>query len=476
MLFNLEDLKLALGKNLVHVDENYNFAINNVVFDSREVTINTLFIAKKGERNDGHNFIGSVLEVHKDAVVLAERLPDGVEKNSRIILVDNTLSAFENLAIYARNRIRGHVIGITGSIGKTSTKDITYRVLSQYGKSFCSQQSFNGHIGVLTTLANTPADTEFAIFEMGVNCVGEMDVIRNLVNPEVAIILNIKPSHISCFQSEENIAIEKSKIVTKETKAVILNSGDKWFSFLNNRIGGQVDKIITFDITDKADIYLKKHGVNGDVAEVIYGVGGKEYSHGLKNVDHNVAFNAMAALALVKYFNLDAAEAMEAISSFDTTRGRNNIEYANYVHNGKPVSLTIINGSYNAVIPDAFIGGLKLMESIFSRGDNYRKVCLWGDMLETGDRADEFHLGLRKSVVKSRIDLLITVGDNMKKLNDSLWSASMVRIHFNDIYSLVNDIKNILRDKDLVFIKSSKGVKTYEVLNALVENKMKLFV
>ena len=131
MLYNKNDIKTALESEIIYIDNDYNYQVNHVVFDNREVKENTLFIARKGEKTDGHIFISDTLKSRNDTVVLAEYLPENIEKNSRIILVKNTSKAFEKLAIFSRNRLKNPVIGITGSIGKTGTKDLFYTCLSE---------------------------------------------------------------------------------------------------------------------------------------------------------------------------------------------------------------------------------------------------------------------------------------------------------------------------------------------------------
>lgn len=477
MLYNSNDLKNALREDIIYINKEYKFNISNVVFDSREITNNSLFIAQKGKNTDGHNFIQTVLENNDTVTILAEYLPNNLKQVPNVILVKNTTQAFEHLAIFSRNRIKGHIIGITGSVGKTSTKDAIYHCLSIFGKSFCNQQSFNNYNGVLTSLSNTPEDTEFAIYEMGMNTYNEMDKIRDLIKPEISIILNIKLAHIGNFNSEEEIAIEKSKIIHNNTKTAILNLDDKWFNLFKTKAENcNVKNILTFGTNNNADIILKNYKVVNNIAKVEYQIDNKIYNYDIYNIDYNIIYNTLSILAIAKYLNLSILKTLENISTIETTRGRNNIEYTDYQYNNNNINLTIVNGSYNAVSPDTFITGLNLMNKIFEQGKNNRKVCIWGDMSEIGEKSKEFHLSLKEHIINSNIDLLITVGENMKLLSDSLKKNKIKLIHFENVDILCKEIKKFLNDKDLVFIKSSKNIKTYKVLNSIAKNKMKIFV
>ena len=467
ILYNLQDLQEALKNDIVFIDENFNFAITSVVFDNREVNGQSLFVARKGETNDGHNFIKNTLE-NTEAVILAQYLPEGVEQNSRIILVKDIMEAFKNLAIFSRNRLKGNVIGITGSVGKTSTKDMLFKCFSVIGKSSCNQRSFNSYNGVLTTLTNTPKDTEFAIYEMGTSEVGEMEVLRNLVKPEVTIILNILSSHIANFGTEENIATEKSNIFDKNTKCVILNTDNKMFDFIKN-IANQkgVKNIKTFSKDSASNVKLNSYKLENDKANIEYIVDEVKYNCQLNNLDYNIAFNFLAVLSVASYLKVDINKIIEAASDYDTTRGRNNIEYVNREINGKQVHLTLINGSYNAVNPETFISGLRLMNSIFDKNKHNKKVCIWGDMRETGDKTEEFHLSLKQPLLDSKADLLLTVGENMRLLNESLGNE-IKTVHFENIDDMIAGYKDYLEDGDFVFVKSSNGTRTYKLVEDLV--------
>ncbi|MDR3078464.1 MAG: UDP-N-acetylmuramoyl-tripeptide--D-alanyl-D-alanine ligase [Rickettsiales bacterium] len=479
MLFNSQDLRAVLRDDLVGDSAgDGNFPIDSVVFDSREVRDRTLFVAKRGEKNDGHDFLRSVLETHSTALALAERIaPDlGSDLEKRVILVRDSLGAFENLALFSRNRVRGVVLGITGSIGKTTAKDLLAAMVSRYGRTHWSQMSFNNHIGTLTTLANTPPEVEYLVCEVGVGAIGEMARLVGLVRPAVAVVTNIRPSHISYFSSEENVALEKSQLMTQDTKLAILNGDDRWYEFMRAAASARGARIMTFGTGQGADVRLGEHRVTASGAAVVYEIGGRKYSCDLRSPDRNLAYSAMAGLAFLEYLGFPMEKALETLSTQEMPRGRNNIEYASYLAGGKTVNLTIVNGSYNAVVPDTFNSGLELMESIFSQGRGSRKLCIWGDMLETGDRASEFHLSLRQGLLRAGVHVLLTIGDNMGKLSESLKDTALESVHFNSLGELLSSLKDILADGDLVFIKGSKGMKTYEVLNSLVEDRMKLFV
>lgn len=466
ILFDIFDLKEALKDDIIYIDDKFNFAITSVVFDNRDIKGQSLFIAKKGEKTDGHNFIKNTLD-STEAVILAQYLPDGIIQNSRIILVKDTLKAFENLAIFSRNRLKGKVVGITGSFGKTTTKDMFFHCFSKFGKSFCNKKSFNNYTGVLTTLTNTPKDVDFVIYEMGINQFGEMDILRNLVRPEIAIITNIAESHLEYFKTIENVAIEKSKIFDKNTECVILNSDISTYDIImQNAKNNNIKNILTFGTNELSDIKLSNYEIDNGKAVIDYIIDKKSFKCFMDNLDYNIAFNFLPILAVANYLNLDIDKIISCVENVNTTKGRNNIEYITYEHNNENINITVINGSYNAINPQTFITGLKLMNNIYSQGNYKRKVCIWGDMLEVGEKFEEFHLSLKRPILDSKIDILLTIGDGMKLLSDSIKKEIEV-IHYNTIDDLLMNYKNFLVNKDLVFIKSSNGMKTYKIIDDL---------
>ncbi len=443
MLYNKEDLKKALQDNIIFFDENYDNIIDNFVLDSRDIKNNTLFIAKKGENNDGHNFIKDLIK-NKTITIIAEYLPKGIEQNPRIILVKNTIEAMEQLAIYSRNRLNGYIIGITGSIGKTSTKEIFYHCLSKIDKTHCNNKSFNSYFGILDTLINTPSNTKFAIFEMGMNEYGEMDVLRNFIKPTITVITGIFPIHIGNFKKEEDIAIEKSKINDNNTITTILNKDNKWYDLLyKDAKNKNIKNIFTFG--SNGDVELQNQEIKNSEAELTYLINNNTYKIKTLNLDKSMAINFSSLLCFAKSINLDISIISKAFYDYKTYDGRNNIE--------KIKNFTIINGVYNANIK-SFISGLELMNNIYKQ--NQRKVCIFGDILELGDKAKDIHLELVEPINNNNIDIFIGVGENMKYVVDNLKINN--KYHFNNIEELIKEYKKIIKDNDLIFIKASNGL------------------
>ena len=443
MLYNKEDLKKALQDNIIFFDENYDNIIDNFVLDSRDIKNNTLFIAKKGENNDGHNFIKDLIK-NKTITIIAEYLPEGIEQNPRIILVKNTIEAMEQLAIYSRNRLNGYIIGITGSIGKTSTKEIFYHCLSKIDKTHCNNKSFNSYFGILDTLINTPSNTKFAIFEMGMNEYGEMDVLRKFIKPTITFITGIFPIHIGNFKKEEDIAIEKSKINDNNTITTILNKDNKWYDLLyKDAKNKNIKNIFTFG--SNGDVELQNQEIKNSEAELTYLINNNTYKIKTLNLDKSMAINFSSLLCFAKSINLDISIISKAFYDYKTYDGRNNIE--------KIKNFTIINGVYNANIK-SFISGLELMNNIYKQ--NQRKACIFGDILELGDKAKDIHLELVEPINNNNIDIFIGVGENMKYVVDNLKINN--KYHFNNIEELIKEYKKIIKDDDLIFIKASNGL------------------
>lgn len=470
ILWNKKSIIEALGSDLIYIDENYDYKIDSVVFDNRAVKEYSLFIAKKGEKTDGHNFIEQTLQNNKNVVALANNgFSEKFKNNSRIILVKDTVIAMEKMAKYARNRIKGKVIGITGSVGKTTTKEIFYSCLSNFGKVHCNIQSFNNYIGVMTTLCNLPQDTDFAIIEMGMSEKGEMERLSEIVRPDITTILNIFSAHLEFFKEEKDIAYAKSEIFKYQNKNgfTVLNKTNKHFNIMEQEAkNNKINDILTFSENKSvdADVVINNYSYNDktDLYDVGYKINNKIVNFELANDDYNIALNLMSLLCVMNKLKLNFDKIKNSLKNFKTPRGRNNIEEV--IYNGK--NITIINGSYNAANPLVFIRGLELMNKLSLKKNTNRKIAIFGDIKEAGDKTEEFMLSLKQPIIDSGINVLICIGDKIKVLHEALKNKIETK-YFEETSEVIPLIKDLLQDNDLVFIKSSNSVKTWKILDEI---------
>ena len=479
VLWNKERLKQAIGSDLIYIDENYDYNIDSVVFDNRRVNKYSLFIAKKGENNDGHNFIEETLKNNKNVVALAnENFSEKFKNNSRIILVKDTVLAMEKMAKYARNTVKGKVIGITGSLGKTTTKELFYSCLSNFGKVHTNIMSFNNYFGVMTTLCNLSQDVDFAVIEMGMNAKGEMEKLSEIVRPDITTILNIASAHLEFFKEEKNIAYAKSEIFKFQKKDgfTVLNKANKYFDVMESEAKkNEINDILTFseDKNIDATVVLEKYDYDeaNDFYNAEYKIANKIINFELTSSDYNVALNLMSLLCVMNKLNLDFDKIKDTIKNFGTPRGRNNIEKT--VYNGK--NITIINGTYNAVNPLVFVRGLELMDKISKKEKSSRRIAFFGDIKEAGEKTDEFLLSLKQPILDSEVDILFCIGDKIKVLYDSLKDEIDAR-YFRESKEIVPLLKDLLKDGDLVFIKGSKGIKTWKILDEITGYPTDIFI
>ena len=398
-------------------------------------------------------------------------------QTDRIILVKNVEIAIEKMAIYRRNQIKGKVIAITGSIGKTTTKELMYTTLSSFGKSHCNIMSFNNFNGITFTLLNTPADVEYAVFEIGIDKVGEMIDLTNLVKPDISVIKNIEYAHFANFNNLEEIAQEKTEIMQATKDYVLLNVDSNYYSYSIEKAKKLGIKSISFGTNELANIRLENIKIRNDLkSNVEYNIYNKKYNLQFNTIDKNIIFNSLPVLGVINLLDLDIQKALNTLSNVNTSeRGRNNLEVVEYKHNNQEIKLNVINGVYNAVNPMAFNSGFDIMNNDYFK-DN-RKVCIFGGINEAGSKTQEFHLDVINKIKNSKIDVVILFNEYFKEGYEILKNEGYNAYFYNNADEVIEDIKDILKNNDLVFIKSSKYNKTYKIFNYLSENnKMDLFL
>lgn len=384
--------------------------VQAIEIDSRQCTQGSLFIALKGEYVDGHNYIQKVLE--QGGYAMAEYVPDGITDNSNIILVDSCLNALSKLAIAARQRIKGKVIAITGSVGKTTAKEMLAHVLQSKYKTHATAGNFNNELGTPITLARMPSDTQYAVIELGMNHAGELLRLTNLVKPDVAVITNIGHSHLEHFKNQQAIAAAKAEILDGlQTNGIaVLNADDKFYDYLS----AQTDKpIISFNT---------------------------------KNTDNVLGITANIIKSILDALSLPAGLASVA-QSFNQPRGRGQ------------VSQITIEGKNITLIDDCYNASPQSTEMAIKQLGNYsgRKIAILGDMLELGDASQSLHNNLLQPLLDAKIDKVFTLGDYSYGLFNKL-PKDMQGIAYTDISTLIQSFPGKLNNGDIVLVKGSNGM------------------
>ncbi len=431
-----------------------NNVVEKIVIDDREVTKNSLFIPIIGETHDGHKFMKTAYNNGCRNFLIDENHKFDKE-DINLIIVKNTTIALGNIARYYRNRFNIPFIGITGSVGKTSTKDIIYSVLNKQYKTLKNIGNLNNEIGIPKTLFNLDNTYQAGVLELGMSFKGDIQNFTNIINPSIGVISNIGMSHIENFENQEGIFLAKMEIANKFTKenTLIVNGDDKLLKTLKNKKTEY--KLLTYGFSIEDDIYCKEYKINDNKIDFIAIINNKEEKFTIPSVAKHNIYNAMAAILVGLEMNIDIELIKEGLKTFELTKGRLTII------NKK--DLTIIDDSYNASA-DSVISALTVLNTY-----NTRKVAVLGDILETGKYNEEIHR-LIGSNVKNNVDILITVGDSSKYIEDEAIKRNFKKentYHYNNYEDVIKNIKNILLENDTILIKASHGIQLDKVVEYL---------
>ncbi len=416
--------------------------VQAVTIDSREVKEGSLFVARKGENTDGHRFMAQALENGAAAVISQKE----DEKISPMILVEDTDMALQKLAKYYRDKWDIPFIGITGSVGKTTTKDMVASVLRQKYRTHATHGNFNNEWGVPLTLFSMPEDTEVAVVEMGMNHFGEMHRLSAMVQPDIAVISNVGVAHMEFLGSREGILQAKCEIfdfMRPDAKAVLLQDHD-----LLSTLQGKLKQEITWYSADEAADYYAEDIVSK-------GLRGTEFTlctpQGKIRVVLPVAGvhmvqNALAAAAVGGLLGLSLEQMKAGLQHLVLTKDRMHIFNCD---NG----LTVINDAYNAN-PVSTKAALEVLQ--YAEG---RKVAILGGMGELGDDAVKMHLEIGHAVAEVGVELLICVGELAKDIARGAKEAGVKQVYcFESQQALWEEISSLLRTEDTVLIKASHSM------------------
>ncbi len=404
-------------------------------FDSRKCREGHLFVALKGNR-DGHNFIADAFKRGAVGVLASKKVP--VPKGKFSILVENTLKGFSKIASNKRKRFQGTVIAVTGSVGKTTTKELLSQFLSKRFSVYFNVKSYNNLIGVSYTLSNLPNSTEVYVQELGTNRKGEIKELTNIVKPDIAIVTHIGKAHTENFKNIKEIVEEKLSI-TENAKIAIVPYQFKELS--------KAEKTITFG--EKGDISLKKLKLKQNGTEFTLSVGNFEERFFTDIPGYSVVNATMIAAAVSLEMEISLKDLKEAVLRFQPPEMRMNTL--------KLGRVTLINDAYNAN-PVSMANAIKVL-SLYSK----RKVAILGEMLEL-EKAEEEHRKLGKLLKTHQIDAVITVGKNAAAILETFDGEAY---HFKSREEFLKFIKNYEFSNSVVLIKGSRANRLEEAVEIL---------
>jgi UDP-N-acetylmuramoyl-tripeptide--D-alanyl-D-alanine ligase len=436
--------------------------VSGISIDSRTIGRDEAFFAIS-DRRDGHEFVAPALAAKAGlAVIAAGRLSD-MPKGAPLLVVPDVLAALRALAAAARTRMHGKVIGVTGSVGKTGTKEALRLALSRDGETHASVASYNNHWGVPLSLARCPASARYAVLEMGMNHPGEIEPLSRLVRPHVALITAIAPVHLEFFGTLAKIADAKAEIFLglEPGGAALLNRDNSQFSHLRRcaKAAG-VERIVSFGEHAKADARLIKCALHADCSTVQADILGAELTYKIGAPGRHLVTNSLAVLATTVLVGADLALAALALADFKPSSGRGVSMEIDLP--GGPAR--IIDESYNAN-PASVAAALALLGQA-PIGPRGRRIAVLGDMLELGPRGRALHRGLLEPVLESGVDLVFCCGPLMRALWQAL-PASRRGGYAEDSAALEAQVLSAIRAGDVVMVKGSLGSRMAPIVKAL---------
>ncbi len=437
----LEDVLKAVNGKL----ENSHLAtcnsqfIKGVSIDSRTTNPGELFVALKGNDYDGHSFIEKAYQ--KGAIAAIVQIPNLQSPISNVVVKD-TLKALGDLAAWYRSLFSIPIIGITGSNGKTSTKELTAKCLAAKYKVLKSEKSFNSLTGVPLTLFNLSKNDEICVLEIGANQIGEIERLSQIAKPKIGVITNISPTHLENFKTIEGVLGEKLKLL-KSVEISIVNGDDPLLS--------QRKDAFKFGIKNgdlKAEILESIDGIKFKVNGILFE---------LPLFGKYQIYNALAAISVGIHSNLELQELSEALKEVTPVPHRE--EIIELKLNGQDPAIKIIDSTYNAN-PMSMRLAIEELEKY-----DGRKIAILGDMLELGENASQFHIAIGNTVKKSGINVVVGVGELAKGYVNG--NGVSEKFHFKSVSLLLDELKNIIKPGDVVLVKGSRVMRMDKVVEQL---------
>ena len=437
------------------------FEANGVTFDSRAVGKGDLFFALKGETTDGHGFVPEAMKRGAAAAVVSR---DVENAGGTLIRVPDTMKALEGLGRAARRRSKARIASVTGSVGKTSTKDALRAVLSAQASTSASAASFNNHVGVPISLARLPRKARYGVFEIGMNHPGEIEPLARQVEAHVGVVTNVGPAHIGFMSSEEAIADEKACLFAgmAQGAVAVLNRDGKHFERLEGharRFG--VSRIVGFGRGETAEARLVSCSLQDSGSDIVALIHGRRIEYRLGAAGEHWVLNSIAALAVAEALGADVEQAAASLANVAASPGRGARRFLKFGTG----TVELLDESYNANPMS-----VRAMLAILARTEpakGGRRLLALGDMRELGEGADAFHAGLADAVAASGATRVFLCGPHMEALWHKLEPAQR-GVHRPDSMALGGEVAAALQAGDVIAVKGSLGSKMKHVVDAIL--------
>ncbi|WP_439611983.1 UDP-N-acetylmuramoyl-tripeptide--D-alanyl-D-alanine ligase [Reyranella sp.] len=456
-LWTSDEVKAALTAASITIP----FEAEGVTFDSRAVGKGDLFFALSGETTDGHGFVADALSRGAAAAVVSR---DVEGARGTLVRVPDTMKALVELGRAARRRSKARIASVTGSVGKTSTKDALRAMLSAQAPTSASVASYNNHVGVPVSLARLPRDAQYGVFEIGMNHPGEIEPLARQVEAHVGVVTNVGPVHIGHMGSEEAVADEKGCLFAgmAEGAVAVLNRDSHHYERLVGKARHfGVSRIVGFGRSDAADARLVSCNLQDSGSEVAALLHGRRIEYRLGAAGEHWVLNSVAALAVVEALGADVSSAAATLAGVKASPGRGARRMLKFGSG----TIELLDESYNANPVS-----VKAMLAVLARTEPQpggRRILALGDMRELGEGADGYHAGLADAVAASGAAQVFLCGPHMQALWQKLAPAQR-GVHRPDSAALAGDLPAVLRAGDVIAVKGSLGSKMKIVVDAIV--------
>jgi UDP-N-acetylmuramoyl-tripeptide--D-alanyl-D-alanine ligase len=450
-LWSVEEAVAATGGRTIVLSPDA--ALNSISIDSREIAPDALFIAIKGDKLDGHDYVDAALAGGAPAAIVSEAWfkAKGGEK---LIVVPDPLEAMRALARAARLRSKALIVAVTGSAGKTTTKEAIRTVLDEAGPTHFSIKSFNNHWGVPLMLARMPREAQFGVFEIGMNHAGEITPLVQMVRPHIAVITTVAAAHLEFFKSISEIAAAKAEIFLglEPGGTAVLNADHDYVHVLFGKAReAGITNLVTYGFDDEADYKIAEPEVAGARTFARVSHNTDVFDLNLQVRGRHMVANATAALAVSQVAGIDRYVALRGLAEFGASAGRGETSRLG----PEPKPLLLVDESYNANVASM---GAAMEVFAMTSPPGGKKVLVLGDMLELGPQGKELHQSLKSAVLHTGAVKVFLVGAAMESLVEAL-GEGRVDAHARRIEDLIDPILQSLAFGDAVMVKGSKGVR-----------------